>query len=175
MIPAEEVVNRLPVTIRRRVKWGECDPAGVVYTPRFVDYVVEACLTFTELLVGAPLRQRLRELDLDLPAKAVAVEFSRGLWPEQLFDMVIEVGEIRTRTFDLRIRATTVEGDALFDARFSPICVRNGTREGCQIPERLRRELESYRLRCEQPRPEHQARPTATTVADTEPEKGRTS
>ena len=28
----EAVVHTAPVTVRRRVKWSDCDPAGVVYT-----------------------------------------------------------------------------------------------------------------------------------------------
>ena len=145
---SEELLSSLPVKIRRRVKWGDCDPAGVVYTPRFSDYVVESCLMFTELMIGTPLRQKLLELDVDLPAKAISMEFKAGLSPEQLFDMTVTVGEIRTRTFDLHVRATTVEGSSLFDAKFSPICVRSSVRIGRSIPESLRRGLESYRDRC---------------------------
>jgi acyl-CoA thioester hydrolase len=134
-----------PFKVRRRVKWGECDPAGVVYAPRFSDYVVEAWLAFSAHLIGNPLHQRLRELDLDLPAKAMTLQFKQSLRPEQTFDMAVTVGEIRTRTFDLIILGTTLQGGSIFDAVFSPICVHNATRESRSIPAELRQRLESYR------------------------------
>ena len=28
----ESVVSRTPLVVRRRVRWADCDPAGVVYT-----------------------------------------------------------------------------------------------------------------------------------------------
>ncbi len=43
MICTEAVLADTPFVVRRRVKWGECDPAGVVYTPSFSEYV--ACET----------------------------------------------------------------------------------------------------------------------------------
>jgi acyl-CoA thioesterase FadM len=135
----------IPFRIRRRVNWGDCDPAGVVYTPRFSDYVVETYLEFSAQLLGSPLNDTLKALDLSLPAKAMSMEFKRSLWPDEYFDIVVRVEAIRTRTFDLSIRATTPEGTPVFDATLSPICVRPATRESCPIPESLRSKLESYR------------------------------
>jgi len=145
MVNPVEVITAVPFTIRRRVNWGECDPAGVVYTPRFSDFVVEAYLSFSAHLFGSPLHERLRELDLGLPAKAMSMEFKQSLWPDQIFDIAVEVGGLRTRTFDLLFRATTPEGVRIFDAQFSPICVHHATRESRTIPADLRQRLESYR------------------------------
>ena len=134
-----------PFAIRRRVKWGDCDPAGVVYTPRFSDYVVEAFLEFSAHLIGSPPQEKLRELDLDLPAKAISLVFKQSLWPDEIFDMSVEVAAIRRRTFDLSIVGVTTEGGECFAATLSPICVRPVSRESCPIPESLRTKLESHR------------------------------
>src|SRR5439155_20898499 len=40
MFSTEQVIGTTPVVIRRRVKWGDCDPAGVVYTVTFGEYVI---------------------------------------------------------------------------------------------------------------------------------------
>lgn len=47
MIATEQVLSERPLVIRRRVKWGDCDPAGVVYTPMFSEYVISAAELFT--------------------------------------------------------------------------------------------------------------------------------
>ncbi len=38
--------------VQRRVRWGECDPAEVVYTPQFAHYVVAAVDDFFQEVVG---------------------------------------------------------------------------------------------------------------------------
>ena len=41
-VPIEYLLSERPLTVRRRVRWGECDPAGVVYTATFADYAISA-------------------------------------------------------------------------------------------------------------------------------------
>ncbi len=47
----ERLLCRSPVKVRRRVRWGECDPAQVVYTPRFADYLAAAYSWFARLVL----------------------------------------------------------------------------------------------------------------------------
>jgi acyl-CoA thioester hydrolase len=144
----EEVIAAAPLVIRRRVLWGECDPAGVVYTPRFADYVTSAFHVFLEQLLGEPLQEKLHELDVGTPAKAMSFEFKRSLWPDQLFDMSVRVSAIRTRTFDLDIRAAHVAGEEVFRASFTAICVDYTVRQGKPVPALLREKLTAYRDAC---------------------------
>lgn len=144
----EQLTERLPVTVRRRVRWGDCDPAGVVYTPRFAEYVVAAFHTFLEVLLGAPLSRQLATLDLGTPAKALSFEFKRSLWPDQEFITTARVADIRNRTFDLLFDARDTDGQEVFLARFTAICVYTGRREARPIPAQLREKLEAYRDHC---------------------------
>lgn len=136
-----------PITLHRRVKWGECDPAGVVYTPRFSDYVVEAVHEFFEHLLGGPLQQELKRLDLGTPAKALQFVFKRSLWPDEEFTLTIRVGRIRTRTFDLIVSGAGPGGEEAFEAIFSAICIYHQRRESRAIPPELLERLEGYRQR----------------------------
>src|SRR5690606_32632505 len=100
---SEELVGRTPVVVRRRVKWGECDPAGVVYTPMFSEYAVSAFQIFLGCLLGTPLQEKLREHDFNTPLRALQFDFKRSLYPEQLFDMTVRVRDIGTTTFRVDI------------------------------------------------------------------------
>jgi len=133
--------------LRRRVKWGECDPAGIVYTPRFADYVVEAYLAFFESRFGAPPREILAPLNLGMPAKALNIVFKQSLWPDEMLEMSVEVGEVRTRTFDLRVVGSAGKRIA-FDATISLICIETGLRESRPLPDFLREELVRIRETC---------------------------
>jgi acyl-CoA thioester hydrolase len=132
------------VVVRETVKWGDCDPAGVVYTPRFADYAVSAYHHFLGKMLGNPLQKRLAELDLGLPMKAMSFEFRRFLRPDQTFDMTVRVAGVRTRTFDLRIEGTDDGGESCFAALMSPICIKPQARTSIPIPDDLRQRLLSY-------------------------------
>jgi len=140
-----------PFSYKRRVRWGECDPAGVVYTPRFTDFVIEAFNDFLQWLLEAPLQPRLADLDLGTPAKAVSMVFHKSLWPDDLFEIVVHVGEIRTRSFDLQFIAVGEDREAIFDATLSVICVHQAERRSRAIPDDLRSRLEAYRAQFPEP------------------------
>ena len=121
---------------RRRVKWGECDPAGIVYTPRFAEYVTEAHLAFFEHVFWP--------LQMALPAKALVLEFKSSLRPNDWFEMQVIVGEIRNRTYTLDMTARDDSGAALFDAKITLICLDCATNKGAPIPQFVRSRLMEF-------------------------------
>ncbi|MHC8946233.1 acyl-CoA thioester hydrolase [Advenella incenata] len=152
MISTEYVVNEAPFVIRRRVKWGDCDPAGVVYTVTFSEYVISAAeLFYGHLLGGTPQRVK-DEHGFGTPTRALAFDFRASLWPDEEFDMAVYVENIGQRTYTLHI-AGSVRGQAAFDARLTPICVARGERRAIALPDILRDALLGYQHDCEQQAP----------------------
>jgi len=141
----EYVVNEVPFTVRRRVKWSECDPAGVVYTAIFSEYVLSTTELFYSSLFGGPPQSMKSAMDCGTPTRALAFDFQRSLRPDDEFDMTVTVTDVRTHTFVLEIDARTLEGDVVFQATLTPICIGRGERRGVAVPERLRTKLEQYR------------------------------
>ena len=131
---------------RRRVRWGECDPAGVVYTPRFAEYVADAFHEYLEYLLGAPLQRSLEALDVSTPCKALRFVFHHALHPDDELALAVGVAAIRTRTFDLAIEGR-LAGELAFEAVFTAICVHHTVRKSREIPPRLRERLEWDRAR----------------------------
>jgi acyl-CoA thioesterase FadM len=148
MILAEYVVQELPFTVRRRVRWGDCDPAGVVYTGMFGDYVISTVELFYEYLTGMPANQ-IRDLHgFGTPTRALEFDFRGWLTPDDDFDMVVTVGEIRTRSFVLDITARKPDGHEVFYSKLTPVCVSKKGRKAIAIPEILRPRLEIYKAEC---------------------------
>jgi acyl-CoA thioesterase FadM len=147
MIPSQDYVEALvarrPITVRRRVLWSECDPAQVVYTARFVDYMSAAYNWFCREVINTSDR-KLSDVGLGMPMKGLSLEFHRMLWPDDWFEMVVQVTDIRTRTFDTRVNATTLDGLKVFTGRMSPIFINDRTKEGVLIPDYARELLEEY-------------------------------
>ncbi|QRQ83446.1 acyl-CoA thioesterase [Cupriavidus oxalaticus] len=143
MQATEYVLSEQPFVVRRTVRWGDCDPAGVVYTGRFTDYLLGAVGLYSAHMAGG--EGRLGEAHgVGLPCKAMRLEFIGTLWPDDVIDITCNVEAIRTRSFDIRCKAQRPDGRHVFDAMFSPICVRLDRREGTAIPDSLRAVLARF-------------------------------
>jgi acyl-CoA thioester hydrolase len=142
MTSTEHVLSVKPFVVRRRVKWGECDPAGVVYTPVFADYVISAAELFYGALFGSGPQMR-RELAFETPTRALTFDFRSPLWPDDEFDMTVSVRNISSRTYTLGVLATKA-GAEVFESELTPICLMRDERRAIEIPARLRSRLEEY-------------------------------
>jgi len=129
------------LTVSRTVKWGECDPAGIVYTPRFSDFVVEAHIACFEHLFGGPPYELLRPQGLALPAKALSIEFKHSLLPNQPFDMQVKISAIRTRTYDVAVTGFTRQGIEAFSGTLTLICINLATHKSQALPDILLHKL----------------------------------
>ena len=149
---SEKMISTLPVVVRRRVKFGECDPAGVVYTPIFSEYTLSTYQWFLSAMLGAPMFHEMKRIGFDSPIKALTLEFRNMLVTEQVFDMTCSVTEIRTRTFDVEIlgRSITDKPHDIFLAKITPIMLSRAEKRSIEIPASLRTRLEQYRAQMEQ-------------------------
>lgn len=139
----EYVLSTSPFVVRRRVRWGECDPAGVVYTGRFVDYLISAVSLFQDHVFSGFSEGYRKSLGIETPCKALSMVFSGALWPNDVFDMQVRVGSIRNTSYDVCVEATRADGSAAFSATFSPICIPGTERRAVPIPAEMRARLEA--------------------------------
>ena len=150
IVAVEYVRSTRPLIVRKCVKWGECDPAGVVYTATFADYVVQAAELFYGELFGIPPQQAKREHRFGTPSRALSFDFRRSLHPDEAFDLAVRVAEVHSRTYALEITGTTPEGEVVFIAHLTPVCVARPERRSIEIPAPFRQALLDYQRDCEQ-------------------------
>lgn len=143
----EEVIGTSPLTVRRQVRWADCDPAGVVHTGKFPDYVLSAAHLFRVHLLGRAWHDANREAGFAAPAKALSLVFQSSLWPRDAVDIAVFVGGIRVRTLDLLLRARRADdGRPVFLARLTSICVTAADRRvAMPWPEPYRDAYAGYR------------------------------
>ena len=149
MIATEAVIGKLPLVVRRRVKWGDCDPAGVVYTVTFGEYVISAAELFYGALFETTPQRAKQQQGFGTPSRALSFDFRRSLYPDDEFDMTVTVADIRSRTYQLDITARTPDtGDVIFMAQLTPVCVAREERRSIEIPQAFRTALQTYRDAC---------------------------
>jgi acyl-CoA thioester hydrolase len=145
----EQVVSNVPLVVRRRVKWGECDPAGVVYTVTFSEYVISAAELFYGALFETTPQRAKREQGFGTPSRALSFDFRRSLRPDDEFEMTVTVADVHSRTYVLDITARTPQGEVVFVATLTPVCVARDERRSIEIPTGFRQALVDYRDACE--------------------------
>ncbi len=143
----EEIVSVTPFRVRRAVRWSECDPAGVVYAGNFPEYMLSAIHLFRRHVFDAAWRDIRTSTGTDMPAKAMSMVFNGSLWPDDVFDIEVHTGEVRTRSFDFEAIATRAEnGSNVFEGRMTAICVSAENRGlAVPIPGALRARLEQWK------------------------------
>lgn len=140
----DSIIGARPVTVRRRVTFGDCDPAGIVYTPRFADYLIGAYNWFI-----ATLLDRAAPLTVETPMRALTLDFKRMLKVGDFFDMQCYVTDIRSRTFVLEVRGRICAGEDAFLGTLCPIAFDPSSGTAVALPSVLRARLEAYRVACD--------------------------
>jgi 4-hydroxybenzoyl-CoA thioesterase len=126
--------------VRRRILFGDCDPGGIVYTPRFSHFAVEAALDFISARLGTRAERRLRELGVLPPARAFSLEFLRMVtWDDEL-EIGVSVAEIGNTSVTLALDGRH-NGLTAFTARLTLVCVALDTRKPTALPAELRAAL----------------------------------
>ncbi|MBH2031423.1 MAG: acyl-CoA thioesterase [Pseudomonadales bacterium] len=138
----EFVIARQPFTVRRTVRWVDCDPAGVAYTGRYTDYLIGAVMHFYAHIGWGPESENGG--NGGLACKHMSLTFHKSLPPGSIVDMRIQVGEIRGRTFDLHVQAFLPDGQLAFEGVFSPICIAPDERRSLSLPQALREVLGAH-------------------------------
>lgn len=82
-------------TVRRIVNWGDCDPAGIVYTPRVLDYACETIDAFLREELNASWWQvKSSGNGPGLPTVNAVCDFISIVRPDQSLELSLHVREI---------------------------------------------------------------------------------
>lgn len=132
-------MTRVPFSYARRVAFGDCDPARIYYTPRAIDYCVEAIEAWWESTLSVSWTDLLAQRGLEVRFFRAESEFLRPLTAGDVVRVrvrVPETGRSRLRFLasgegesgDLRFRAFLTAG--LFDRnRTSPVPIPEEDRD----------------------------------------------
>ena len=132
------------------VRWGDCDPAGIVYYPRFFDYFHQTMEAWFESELGLPYRDLIVGRKLGFPSVHTEADFRV---PSVFGDRL----EIRLRVADigrtsLRFDYRVSDSDAVTRVTGSTTCVvmdldetHETYRRAVPIPVDLRALIERHR------------------------------
>lgn len=131
----------MPFITTRTVVFGDCDPAGIVYTPRIAYFVIEAIHEFLSHRLGGEGLRKVFAMGILPPARALSIEFlSPMTWDEVIS---IEVGSEApgTTSFGFAVKGRQASGEVTFRASMTQVCICPESKQPIALPDALRQAL----------------------------------
>lgn len=133
-----------PFVLRQRLRFADCDPAGIAYYPRLfalADAVVEE---WTEAVIGVSRRTLHHDRDEGLPTVALDADFSAVSRLGDWLDFSLTVTELGERSIKLAIEASCA-GERRFGIRYTQVLVAMAGPSARPWPADWRRRIEEWR------------------------------
>lgn len=135
-----------PFSVPRIVQWGECDPAGMVYTTQFLNYVMETLEAFWRETVGIWFLRLHKEFGLGAPTVSTKLDFQRALKGGDAFTVELRIEKIGRATITFDIKGRNAAGEVCFTATHITCVVDEKILKSVDIPDFIRQPFEAYRL-----------------------------
>ena len=131
-------------TQTRVIKWGECDPAGIVYTPRILDYAMETVEAWYRDVLGVPWVKLNAELHLGSPMVHATIDFKKPVRPDRPLHMRLRISALGRSTIGFDIMGENAAHEAHFHVRMKACIVDLRTYRPTAIPPEFRAKAEAY-------------------------------
>ncbi|MFK0090759.1 acyl-CoA thioesterase [Pseudomonas sp. NPDC090755] len=131
-----------PVFVERKVLFGDCDPEGVVYTPRFSYFVLEAVQEALGVWLEGPGLRTLMGFKILPPARAFSLEFLHPVTWDDVLTLKVSVSNVGEHSFSFSVEGRIASGVLAFVASLTQVCVSPDTREVVAVPQQLRARLQ---------------------------------
>ncbi len=125
----------------RRVGFGDCDPAGIAFTGRLVDFAIDAIEQFWEhILDGRGWLRLQRELGVAMPFVRMESHFESPVHPSQKMQHIVIPVSVGDSSVALRVTGWQAERRC-YAVQTVSVCVAAKTLVKCSIPELMRAAL----------------------------------
>ena len=142
-----EKMKQRPFSIKRTVTWGDCDPAGMIFTPRVIDIAMEALEVWYRDIIKEPW-VGLIEKGLGAPVVRAEVDYLDILRPDMEVDVEVRIESLGTSSITYLVRAFDGAGTDYFKARLVACIISRPDFKSQEIPADIRGRLEAYQAAC---------------------------
>ncbi len=129
----------------RTVRFGEVDPAGLAFYPRFYEYFHDAFEDFFTFALGLPYAELVGAQRLGFPAVHVETDFRKPLRHGDAIEVLVAVAAIGTRSFTCAYEVLRA-GEVCAKARIVTAVVNLRELSRVELPADLRARLEQPRV-----------------------------
>lgn len=123
------------LTHTREVAFGDCDPAGIVYTGKIVDFALEAIDAFwRERLNGTGWFQMNVDLGIGTPFVHLELDFAGPITPRAPLETRVRFARMGDSSVTFEVKGVQ-QGRACFAGRFVCVFVEKATMRKISVPD----------------------------------------
>lgn len=138
-----------PYVHRRIINWSDTDAAQIVYTVRFLDYVMEAIEGWWRAVIGTSWYDMNMDRNIGTPVVSVNFDFKAPLTPKHVLELTVLVERAGRASITFNVYGDRDDGVRSFVARLTACAVDNRVQKSIEIPPEWRGRIEAYMARCE--------------------------
>jgi acyl-CoA thioesterase FadM len=127
----------------RTILFGDCDPAGIVYTPRIAYFVIEAIHDFLTHILGAPAIREIFAMGILPPARALSIEFLAPMAWDEVINIEVRTKDLTTTSFTFLVEARNSSNELTFRSTLTQVSVSPESKRPVPLPQALREALGS--------------------------------
>jgi len=133
-----------PFAVERVVQWGEADPAGIVYTTQFLDYVMETVEAFWRNIIGISWYQLHQKHHLGSPTVSTKLDFQKPLPSGEPFTVELRIPRISRSTITFTLIGRNKAGEGCFTGELVSCIIDDQAVRSLHIPDWIRNPIQAY-------------------------------
>lgn len=136
-------------TVRRVISWGDCDPAGFIYTPRALDFACEAIDSWLrEELKVSWWQLKSSGSGLGLPTVNAVCDYISILRPDQSVELNVLIREIGRSSVVFEVDGMAAGDRLAFRVKMVSCATDMAKLRATRIPDWMRKKFETYKRSC---------------------------
>lgn len=135
-------------TYRRIVRYGDCDASRNYYTPRAIDYAIEAVEGWYENVLGASWTDLNRQGELVFHFLHAGCEFLKTLTAGEMVQARVEIVGVENSSLMFRVSGNNDAGELCFRAHLRACFMEFKQFEPVPIPLKYREQIRNYQMYC---------------------------
>jgi 4-hydroxybenzoyl-CoA thioesterase len=143
-----EYAGPFPFSFTRVVKWGDCDPAGIVYTPKVLDYAMEIVEAWFREVLGVSWLRLNREMDMGAPTVRAELDFLNAPSPDQEIVVRLRVERLGRSSITFAVTGRDDAGPDIFRAKLVSCLISRPDFKAAELPGEFRDRILAYQKAC---------------------------
>jgi len=138
-----------PLRVSQTVSWGHCDPAGIIYTPRVLDYAMETLETWNREILGVPWFKLNRELSMGFPTVKAELDFVKPPAVDDVVTLKLDVVALGRSSLTTLVTGQDSAGEDYFRVKIVSVLISVPEYTSKEIIPEFRQKILAYQAACE--------------------------
>jgi acyl-CoA thioesterase FadM len=129
---------------RRLILWGDCDPAAIVYTPRFLDYTLEAIDAWMTKILGINWYAMNTKLGIGGPIVHASLDFSSPAKGGERLDIAVDLAKATRSALTFAVTGSVAPKRKIYVAKVVVVIIDGKRFKSIDLPPQFRRRIDAY-------------------------------